>query len=322
MLIARCVPRCNRVPASQITPESAWSRRRVLAAGAAALGTALAPGAARPAPGDRLRGAASRWSLDDGDDLTAESDATSYNNFFEFGTAKTDPAEHAHRLTVHPWTLTVAGECEAPGRLAVEDLARVAPIEERVYRLRCVEAWSMVIPWLGVPLAPVLARFRPTSRARYVTFETVYRPSEMPGQRVAVLDWPYVEGLRIDEAMHPLAFLALGLYGRELPGQNGAPVRLVVPWKYGYKSIKSVVAMRFVEEQPPTSWNRASPGQYGFYSNVNPEVSNVRWNQRRERRITGSLFSFLAPKIATRLFNGYADEVAHLYAGMDLHKWH
>jgi sulfoxide reductase catalytic subunit YedY len=214
-----------------------------------------------------------------------------------------------------PWSVTIAGEAEVTGKYTLEDILKPHPLEERIYRLRCVEAWSMVIPWVGFPLGDLLKRFRPTSRAKYVAFKTVMRPGEMPGQRYPVLDWPYVEGLRIDEAMHPLTILAVGLYGQALPNQNGAPLRLVVPWKYGFKSIKSIVEIRFTERQPPTSWNISAPREYGFYANVNPEVDHPRWSQAKERRIGGSVFSARQP---TQMFNGYAEQVARLYRGMDL----
>ena len=211
--------------------------------------------------------------------------------------------------------MTIEGECEKPGTYALEDLVRPHALEERIYRLRCVEGWSMVIPWLGFPLGELLKRFRPTSRAKYVVFETLYDPEQMPGQKWPILKWPYVEGLRMDEAMHPLTLLAVGMYGKVLPNQNGAPLRLVVPWKYGFKSIKSIVKIRFQEQQPVTTWMRAAPREYGFYSNVNPEVDHPRWSQKKERRI-GEFF-----KRDTLMFNGYAEEVAHLYRGMDLRKY-
>ena len=246
------------------------------------------------------------------EELTPYSDITSYNNFYEFGTDKRDPARHSGSFTPLPWKVEVLGECAKPGSYDYDDIVKPHRLEERIYRLRCVEAWSMVIPWVGIPLADVLARFEPTSKAKYVAFRTVFRPEEMRGQTRAILDWPYVEGLRIDEAMHPLTLLTVGLYGEVLPNQNGAPIRLVVPWKYGFKSIKSIVSIEFTEEEPPTTWNLAAPREYGFYSNVNPEVDHPRWSQKRERRI-GELF-----KRETLMFNGYADEVASLYAGMDL----
>ena len=239
---------------------------------------------------------------------------TGYNNFYEFGTSKDDPARYAHRMSVDPWSIEVEGHAARTGTFDLEDLIDYSALEERIYRLRCVEAWSMVIPWIGVPLADVLRRFEPTSDARYVAFETYLNRSEMRGTRFPVLDWPYVEGLRMDEAMNELAFLAVGLYGDLLPNQNGAPVRLVVPWKYGYKSIKSITKIRFVSEQPPPSWNTAAPNEYGFYSNVNPNRAHPRWSQASERVIGGSLFS----RRDTEMFNGYGEQVADLYAGMDL----
>ncbi len=240
---------------------------------------------------------------------------TNYNNFYEFGTNKSDPAANAHRLTVKPWTVKVDGLVAKPADYALEDLVKPHQLEERVYRFRCVEAWSAVIPWVGFPLADLIKRVQPNSRAKYVAFTTLLRPNEMPGQRGASLDWPYVEGLRMDEAMHPLTILATGLYGKEMPKQNGAPIRLVVPWKYGFKSIKSIVRISFVEQEPPTSWNIANAREYGFYSNVNPTVAHPRWSQAREN----SLGSFLKNK-ETLMFNGYADQVAKLYEGMDLKK--
>ncbi len=245
---------------------------------------------------------------------TDRDDATRYNNFYELGTDKGDPKRNAHRLVTEPWKVTIDGEVAKPGTIDLEDLIRPHPLEERIYRLRCVEAWSMVIPWVGFPLGDLLKRFQPTSRAKYVAFESILDPEHLPGQRRNVLDWPYVEGLRIDEAMHELTILAVGMYGAVLPNQNGAPLRLVVPWKYGFKSIKSIVRIRLLETQPPTSWNISAPREYGFYSNVNPAVSHPRWSQKRERRIGEWR------KRPTLPFNGYADRVASLYAGMDLNK--
>ncbi|HPQ94824.1 MAG: protein-methionine-sulfoxide reductase catalytic subunit MsrP [Thiothrix sp.] len=239
-------------------------------------------------------------------------DITSYNNFYEFGTGKGDPARNARTLQTSPWDVVVDGECTRPGKYPLEDLLKGMAIEERIYRLRCVEGWSMVIPWQGFELGRLLKRFEPTSRAKYVRFETLLDPKQMPAQQGDVLDWPYVEGLRMDEAMHPLTLLATGLYDKTLPNQNGAPLRLVVPWKYGFKSLKSIARISFVTEEPETTWNRLSPEEYGFYSNVNPEVPHPRWSQARERRI--GEFS----KRKTLMFNGYADQVASLYAGMDL----
>ena len=248
------------------------------------------------------------------EELTPYDDITSYNNFYEFGTHKSDPSKNSALFTPQPWSVVVDGECMKPGAYSYEDIIRPHQLEERVYRLRCVEAWSMVVPWVGIPLADVLKRFEPTSQAKYVAFTTVMRPTEMPGLQRRVLDWPYREGLRIDEAMHPLTLLTVGLYGETLPNQNGAPIRLVVPWKYGFKSIKSIVRIEFTRKQPETSWNMSAPQEYGFYSNVNPEVDHPRWSQRKERRI-GDFF-----KRETLMFNGYGDQVASLYRGMDLRK--
>ena len=248
----------------------------------------------------------------EGEKDTPKWDVTHYNNFYELGTSKEDPARNAGSLRTEPWSVVIEGEVAKPGRIPLEELLRPYPLEERIYRLRCVEAWSMVIPWIGIPLGPVLQRFEPTSKARFVAFETLYDPEQLPGQKRNVLKWPYREGLRIDEAMNPLSLLAVGLYGETLPGQNGAPLRLVVPWKYGFKSIKSIVRIRLQEDEPITSWNQSNPKEYGFYANVNPEVSHPRWSQARERRIGEWT------KRPTLPFNGYADQVAHLYAGMDL----
>ena len=242
-------------------------------------------------------------------------DVTTYNKFYEFGTDKSDPAELAGTLRPRPWTVRVDGEVQKPQVIDVDQLLGWFPLEERVYRMRCVEAWSMVIPWLGFPLGDLLRRVEPTSRARYVAFTTLFDPEQMPGQQRRVLDWPYVEGLRIDEAMHPLTLLVVGLYGKTLPNQNGAPLRLVVPWKYGFKGIKSIVGIRLLETQPPTTWNLAAPREYGFYANVNPAVDHPRWSQATERRI-GEL-----RRRPTLPFNGYAEQVAGLYAGMDLREF-
>jgi sulfoxide reductase catalytic subunit YedY len=260
-----------------------------------------------------LRGSLAQ-AADDDLKLTPYKDITSYNNFYEFGTGKTDPAENAGSLKTSPWTVAVEGHCEKPGEYMLEDFLAPHQPEERIYRLRCVEAWSMVIPWLGIPLAKILPRFQPTASAKYVEFTTLLDPEQMPGQRTRILDWPYVEGLRMDEAMHPLTLFATGLYGKELPNQNGAPLRLVVPWKYGFKSIKSIVKIRFTEQQPGTTWNLGAPHEYGFYANVNPEVDHPRWSQSKERRI-GDFF-----RRDTLMLNGYAEQVADLYAGMDLRK--
>jgi sulfoxide reductase catalytic subunit YedY len=249
------------------------------------------------------------------EEKTPYKDVTTYNNFYEFGTSKAEPAINSGRLVTDPWSVAVEGECDEPGTVAIEDILKNHALEERIYRLRCVEGWSMVIPWVGFPLSDFIKRFQPNSKAKFVEFETLYDKKQMPGQRRRVLDWPYVEGLRMDEAMHPLTILAVGLYGEVLPNQNGAPIRLVVPWKYGFKSIKSIVKVRFRETRPLSSWEKAAPREYGFYSNVNPNVDHPRWSQRRERRI-GEF-----GKRKTLMFNGYEDQVASLYEGMDLKKY-
>jgi len=306
--------------ASEITPEGVYLRRRELLASAAAVGAAsLAPRAVRAADSlETSRLAAKKnatYSLDEA--ATELDDATRYNNFYEFGTEKGDPARYGHELVTRPWTVEIGGEVGKPGKIGIEDLLGRFPLEERVYRLRCVEAWSMVIPWIGFPLRDLLASVEPTSKAKFVDFRTLVRPEQLRGQRRGVLDWPYREGLRLDEAMHPLTLLAVGMYGHELPNQNGAPLRLVVPWKYGFKSIKSIVSIELTTERPETSWNLSAPREYGFYSNVNPEVDHPRWSQARERRIGDGI---LTPKRPTLPFNGYADEVASMYTGMDLAK--
>jgi sulfoxide reductase catalytic subunit YedY len=253
--------------------------------------------------------------------LTPYEHVTSYNNFYEFGYQKDDPARYADRLSVDPWSISVGGLVNNPKTLALEDLLASVDLEERIYRLRCVEAWSMVIPWLGIPLRSLIERLKPTSDARYIRFESVMRPEEMPGQRsyFGSIDYPYVEGLRIDEAMHPLTFLAVGVYGQALPNQNGAPVRLVVPWKYGFKSIKSIAKITFTNKQPKTTWELTNAREYGFYANVNPQVSHPRWSQASERRLPGGFFG--AKRQPTLMFNGYGDEVASLYQGMNLRKY-
>lgn len=303
---------------SEITDPGLYrQRRRFIQSGGVLLlgagGLSMRRLAARENPSRRLEFTANRvFSTDE--EQTPYEDVTSYNNFYEFGTDKYSPARRASSLTTDPWSVTIEGEVARPGAYSLEDILKGRDLEERIYRLRCVERWSMVIPWIGFPLADLIRQFEPTSRARYVEFTTLYRPSEMPGQKRSVLDWPYVEGLRMDEAMHPLTILAVGLYGEVLPNQNGAPLRLVVPWKYGFKSIKSIVKLRFTEQQPVSTWSRAAPNEYGFYANVNPAVDHPRWSQKRERR----LGDFLKRK--TLLFNGYAEQVAGLYAGMDLKK--
>jgi sulfoxide reductase catalytic subunit YedY len=303
------------IPAREITPEGVYLARRTIIRGGAAL--AVTGGLlGRRALADIPSGLPpiKKGPFATGETQTPIKDITTYNNFYEFGTDKGDPAANAHTLKTRPWTIAFEGEIKKPQTIDIDGLIKLFPLEERIYRLRCVEAWSMVIPWVGFPLGPLLKRLEPTSKAKYVAFTTLLAPDQMPGQQRGVLDWPYVEGLRIDEAMHPLTILAVGLYGKVLPNQNGAPVRLVVPWKYGFKSIKSVVKVRLVESQPPTSWNQSASSEYGFYSNVNPDVDHPRWSQARERR----LGEFLRRK--TLAFNGYGGEVSGLYAGMDLRK--
>ncbi|THD85778.1 protein-methionine-sulfoxide reductase catalytic subunit MsrP [Aliigemmobacter aestuarii] len=291
---------------SDVTPRSVWMNRRALMIGA---GSALVAGPALA----RIDAAPSRYSTDETPNTLEE--ISSYNNFYEFGFDKGDPARNAGGLTIDPWSVTVDGLVDRPGNYNLGDLIKDAPLEERIYRFRCVEAWSMVIPWIGFELSHILAKVGVQPGARYVAFETLLRPSEMPGQQRDNFPWPYVEGLRLDEAMHPLTIMATGLYGDELPRQNGAPMRLVVPWKYGFKSIKSIVRISLTAEQPPTTWNKLQPSEYGFYANVNPGVDHPRWSQASERRVGGG---FLAPRIDTQMFNGYGEEVAHLYAGQDL----
>ncbi len=313
MLIKRPEP----IAPSEITPESVYqARRRFLALGAAGAGALLLPrlaGAATLPPVGAF-GTLPSQALAGGEALTPLDSITSYCNFYELGTGKSDPARNAESLRTSPWRVRIGGEVARPGDYTLEDILQPHTLEERIYRLRCVEAWSMVVPWVGFPLADLLKRFEPTSRAKYVAFTTLYDPEQMPGQRRSVLEWPYREGLRIDEAMHPLTLLAVGLYGQTLPKQNGAPLRLVVPWKYGFKSIKSIVAIDLVESQPTTTWNQMQSSEYGFYANVNPAVDHPRWSQARERRI-GEFF-----KRDTLAFNGYAEQVAGLYRGMDLRR--
>lgn len=296
---------------SDITPKEAWMSRRSLILGAG--GAALAGAAGAGPAAARLKTVPSIYSTSE--EPNSLRDITSYNNFYEFGTGKRDPKKNSGRFRAKPWSVVIDGLVENPGTYPLDDILRGVQLEERIYRLRCVEAWSMVVPWVGFELATLLKRVSPMPSAKYVAFETVVQEDTMPGLSYPVLDWPYVEGLRLDEAMHPLTILATGLYGEEMPNQNGAPIRLVVPWKYGFKSIKSIARITLTEEQPPTSWNVQAPREYGFYSNVNPRVSHPRWSQASERRIGSGL---LGRRIDTRMFNGYGDEVAGLYAGMDL----
>ncbi len=312
-----------------VTPESVWLQRRQLlklAGISAASGVGLGAGAVwaqtrspqvqpvvpMASTPSQVRGARAT------DKVAPWKDATTYNNFYEFGTDKSDPYNEAHRLITSPWQVRVEGLVNKPTTFDIDDLRRLAPIEERIYRLRCVEGWSMVIPWLGYSLSNLIAKVQPQGSAKYVAFQTLADRETMPGLRYGGLDWPYSEGLRLDEAMHPLTLLTLGMYGKTLPNQSGAPVRLVVPWKYGFKSAKSIVIIRLTEKQPKTAWNEAAPHEYGFYSNVNPAVNHPRWSQATERRLgEGGLF---AKRLETQLFNGYADEVGQLYAGMDLRR--
>ncbi len=307
---------------SEITSERIFRNRRAflgelgLGAGALALPAALLPRTARASAEGASADTTSLPS--EAEPLTPEEIVTGFNNFSEFGRDKDDPARYAHRLTTSPWKVKVRGEAEVTGEFDYEDLIKGMTPQERVYRFRCVEAWSMVVPWLGIPLKDILARLKPTSRAKYVEFKTLYRPREMPGQRTLFsgIDWPYVEGLRMDEAMHPLTLMVTGVYGKDLPNQNGAPWRLMVPWKYGFKSIKSIVSIRFTRTEPKTTWHLLQPEEYGFYANVNPDVDHPRWSQARERRMPSTLFD--QNWMPTLPFNGYAEEVASLYSGMDL----
>lgn len=312
-----------RIPDHAVTDEAVYRQRRRLlgAMTATPLLGALSGCSEAAAPPATATAATRQAATSTREELTSWADATSYNNFYEFGSDKRDPSRAAKTLRTSPWNIAVTGACERPGNLQLDDLLKDLTPGERVYRLRCVEGWSMVIPWLGVPLASVLKRFGPTSKAKYVAFTTLADPRQMPGVRAPILDWPYREGLRIDEAMHPLSFLATGLYGKPLPQQNGAPLRLVVPWKYGFKSIKSIIAINFQEQMPVSTWNELQPREYGFYSNVNPAVDHPRWSQKTERRIAGNANTLFANRIPTQPFNGYAEQVASLYTGMDLSKW-
>ena len=318
------IRRPSEIRPSEITPPEVYADRRRFLAGAVSLAAlAAAPGAyaaASSGPTGAVLAARRNAELSTTEAPNSWEDITTYNNYYEFGTDKADPALNATRFRATPWSVTVGGEAEVRGTFALEDLLKPHALEERIYRLRCVEAWSMVIPWTGISLADLIRRLKPTSKAKYVVFTTLNDRAQMPGQRSGVLAWPYVEGLRIDEATHPLALLATGLYGRVLPNQNGAPLRLVVPWKYGFKSIKAIVRIDFTERMPSTTWSQSGPGEYGFFANVNPAVDHPRWSQKSERRI-GASGGFLAPRQPTQPFNGYAAQVASLYAGMDLRKY-
>jgi methionine sulfoxide reductase catalytic subunit len=309
----------KKIPSSEITPEHIYNDRRnfiknlglILSSTALSTFTNTGFAALNTLP-------SFIQSKDHGNEkLTSFKDITSYNNYYEFGTSKSDPQDHAHLLKIDPWSISIEGSVAKTLKLDIDELIKLIPIEERIYRLRCVEGWSMVIPWIGIPLNSLLKKVTPTGNAKYVEFVSLKRPSEMIGQKDDMLDWPYTEGLRLDEAMHPLTILAVGLYGKVLPKQNGAPIRLVVPWKYGFKSVKAITKIRLVEKMPISTWMKANPKEYGFYSNVNPEVDHPRWTQATERRIGESL---LSPRLKTQMFNGYKEEVAHLYQGMDLNK--
>jgi sulfoxide reductase catalytic subunit YedY len=322
------IRRSSDIKSSEITDRDLFlNRREFMRAGAGLVAAGGLYGAGMFMPGKahagtRLPGVKkSAYTVNE--TLTPLEAVTSYNNFYEFGTDKDDPAANAGKLKTRPWQVKVEGEIRKPKTYDIDELLKLAPLEERVYRMRCVEGWSMVIPWVGFPLAELIKRAEPTGNAKFVEFVTLLDPAQMPGQNVRVLQWPYVEGLRMDEAMHPLTLLTLGLYGEALPNQNGAPVRVVVPWKYGFKSAKSIVRIRFTEQQPKTSWELAGPSEYGFYSNVNPTVDHPRWSQAKERRIEklSVVDSLFDKKRDTLMFNGYADQVAQLYAGMDLKKF-
>lgn len=315
------------LPASEITSEDVWLSRRewlqhagatALAAGGATLFPGLASATSNGAPLPALQAQRNPQYIVE-DALTEESDVTSYNNFYEFGTGKSDPMKYSGRMQTEPWTLRVEGEVAHPRTYDIDDLRKLGPMEERVYRLRCVEGWSMVIPWIGYSLSTLLAQVQPTANAKYVEFVTTTQPANMPGLAARIIDWPYVEGLRLDEALHPLTMLVFGVYGKELPNQNGAPLRVIIPWKYGFKSGKSIVTVRVREDMPQTSWPKVAPNEYGFYANVNPDVPHPRWSQATERRIGSGIF---ASRVPTQPFNGYANEVAHLYQGMDLARFY
>jgi sulfoxide reductase catalytic subunit YedY len=314
----------DRILPSDITPYERYvSRRTVLAAGIGLAAQTIGGRGESVAQGaPAAPGAALSYTRNAGMSVTeapnSYQDISTYNNYYEFGTGKSDPAENAQTFHTRPWNVTIGGEAEITGTYGIEDILKPHPLQERVYRMRCVEAWSMVVPWVGFPLGDLLQRFKPTSKAKYVEFKTLYDPKQMPGQRASVLPWPYVEGLRMDEAMHPLTLLVVGLYGKVLPNQDGAPLRLIVPWKYGFKGIKAIVGINFTEREPRTTWALSAPGEYGFYANVNPAVDHPRWSQATERRIGASLFAQRQPTLP---FNGYGAQVASLYSGMDLRKY-
>ena len=317
------IKRPSDILSSDITSESVYLKRRELLkmAGIATVGAlssqSIFAAASVPGASGKVLTDIRKSPYSTGQEPNSWSDVTTYNNYYEFGTGKEDPYRNARNFNPRPWSVVVKGECDKPGSYDYEDLVSPHALEERIYRLRCVEAWSMVIPWVGIPLASIIKRLEPNSKAKYVRFKTLHDPKRMPGQQRRILDWPYEEGLTMEEAMHPLTLIAVGLYGRELPNQNGAPMRLVVPWKYGFKSIKAIAEISFTRKRPRSSWEQSIPSEYGFYANVNPEVSHPRWSQARERPIGAGVF---AGKKATLMFNGYGDEVASLYSGLDLRK--
>ena len=310
----------KKIPSSEITPEHIYNDRRnfIKNLGLILGSTALSAFANKSFAALHTLPSFAQAKEREKEKLSSLKDITSYNNYYEFGTSKSDPYDYAEKLNIDPWSISIEGSVTKPLKLDLDELIKEMPLEERIYRLRCVEGWSMVIPWVGIPLHALLKKVSPNGNAKYVEFVSLKRPSEMIGQKDDMLDWPYTEGLRLDEAMHPLTILAVGLYGKVLPKQNGAPIRLVVPWKYGFKSIKAITKIRLVEKMPISTWMKANPKEYGFYANVNPKVDHPRWSQSTERRVGESL---LTPRLKTQMFNGYQEEVAHLYQGMDLNKY-
>ena len=310
----------NKIPSSEITPEHIYNDRRnfIKNLGLILGSTALSAFANKSFAAIHTLPSFAQAKEREKEKLSSLKDITSYNNYYEFGTSKSDPYDYAEKLNIDPWSISIEGSVAKPLKLDLDELIKEMPLEERIYRLRCVEGWSMVIPWVGIPLHALLKKVSPNGNAKYVDFVSLKRPSEMIGQKDDMLDWPYTEGLRLDEAIHPLTILAVGLYGKVLPKQNGAPIRLVVPWKYGFKSIKAITKIRLVEKMPISTWMKANPKEYGFYANVNPKVDHPRWSQTTERRVGESL---LTPRLKTQMFNGYQEEVAHLYQGMDLNRY-
>jgi len=310
----------KKIPSSEITPEHIYHDRRnfIKNLGLILGSTALSAFANKSFAALHTLPSFAQAKEREKEKLSSLKDITSYNNYYEFGTSKSDPYDYAEKLNIDPWSISIEGSVTKPLKLDLDELIKEMPLEERIYRLRCVEGWSMVIPWVGIPLHALLKKVSPNGNAKYVEFVSLKRPSEMIGQKDDMLDWPYTEGLRLDEAMHPLTILAVGLYGKVLPKQNGAPIRLVVPWKYGFKSIKAITKIRLVEKMPISTWMKANPKEYGFYANVNPKVDHPRWSQTTERRVGESL---LTPRLKTQMFNGYQEEVAHLYQGMDLNRY-